>query len=283
MIQTEEKPRIRKDLQCCPRQTPEGSVFVIKDPVTGRFFQFRETEHAILQLLDGEASLKDIREQVAKERKCELDAETLKRFVEQLKRTQLLDSGDSKPSPAGARRRIRGSILYLRMMAFDPDRFFAGLTPRLGFFFTLEFVLLSAAVIMMALAITYGDWSEIRQGFRAFAHLQWLVAAWLILLSVTTLHEFAHRIEERLGRDIDPDIRLQTQVRRILHEREPAVDEHELRAKEHRVGKYLFEMPDIVLTELKERRTARCGVDMYRQSVLRRFEKDMTGNVVLQP
>src|ERR1041385_1875105 len=192
MIQTEEKPRGRQDLESRSRQTPEGTVFVVKDPLTQRFFQFRELEHTILQRLDGRASLEDVLNRVTKEQDCQLDAETLQQFVEQLKRMKLLDSGDSKPAPSVPRRPIRGSLLYLRLAAFDPDRVFARLTPRLTLFFTSEFVLISAAVIGMALAITYADWTEIRQGLGIFVHFKWLFAAWLVLLSVTTLHEFAH-------------------------------------------------------------------------------------------
>src|SRR5205807_1060068 len=73
-----------------------------------------------------------------------LDVDTLNAFIKNLDKIGLLDTG----TPAATRDpgrgpRIRGSLLYLRFAFFDPDRLLARLVPRLRFFFTRRFLVLS--------------------------------------------------------------------------------------------------------------------------------------------
>ena len=44
---------LRSDLLIRPRQEGDRVIFVIKDPVTGRFFQLREPEHFLVTQMDG--------------------------------------------------------------------------------------------------------------------------------------------------------------------------------------------------------------------------------------
>ena len=191
MIQSAEKPRLRPDLQFTSRQTPEGTVFVVKDPATRRFYQFGEIEHEILSRLDGRNSLQDIR-QLALDNDCNIETETLEQFVEQLSRMKLLDSGKGRPAPPAREKRIRGSLLYLRFPAFDPDRLLERLARKGRFFFTPYFLVLSIGVILFAFAITALQWNALIHGIRNLWRFQAFLLAWVILLCVVTLHEFAH-------------------------------------------------------------------------------------------
>src|ERR687888_1129490 len=165
MIQSAEKPRLRPDLQFTSRQTPEGTVFVVKDPATRRFYQFGEIEHEILSRLDGRNSLQDIR-QLALDNDCNIETETLEQFVEQLSRMKLLDSGKGRPAAPARQKRIRGSLLYLRFPAFDPDRLLERLARKARFFFTPYFLVLSIGVILFAFAITALQWNALIHGIR---------------------------------------------------------------------------------------------------------------------
>jgi hypothetical protein len=57
MVVTSELPKLRSDLSQSRQETAEGIVFVLKDPVTGRYFRFREAEEFIAQQLDGATPL----------------------------------------------------------------------------------------------------------------------------------------------------------------------------------------------------------------------------------
>ena len=186
-------PKLRDDLITSHQETPEGTSFVIKDPATRRFFRFRETEYSIARRLDGSTALETLQPSLQRELGVEVPAEMLQQFVEQLRRLGLLRT-EQPPSVERSplRKRIAGNPLYVRLKAFDPDRLFDRLLPSVGFFFTPQFLVGSAATIVVALGITVASWNEIARDVRGLYRFDALLLAWVTLLSVTTAHEFAH-------------------------------------------------------------------------------------------
>ena len=60
---THERPlrlRAREDLEFFPRSEGRQTCWVVKDPVSLRYFHLREEEYSILRWLDGRASLGDV-------------------------------------------------------------------------------------------------------------------------------------------------------------------------------------------------------------------------------
>ncbi|HXJ72138.1 MAG TPA: hypothetical protein VNM37_04775, partial [Candidatus Dormibacteraeota bacterium] len=88
--------------------------------------------------------------------------------------------------------RIGGNIFYLRFRAFDPDAFFSRVVGKLHFFFTPAFVAASGALICVAFGLTVLNWPEIQREFLGLFRLESLLLAWLTMLAVIMLHEFAH-------------------------------------------------------------------------------------------
>ncbi len=185
--------RLRRDLVVSAQETKEGKIFVLKDRASGRFFRLREPEHFIVEQLDGATPLEVIRRRVEERFGATLAPRAIEQFVGYLQRNGLLETGESAPGrPAGERRRIRGSLLYLRFKAFDPDALLGRLVARLRFFFTRPFLWLSAAAIVSALGITVASGNEIAHDVRQLYNFHALLLAWVTLLAVVTLHEFAH-------------------------------------------------------------------------------------------
>lgn len=186
-------PKLRDDLITSRQETPEGGIFVIKDSATRRFFRFRETEHLITRQLDGSTPLELVQQKLERDFDLIVEVETLQQFVGQLRRLGLLETDQpaSVERPA-FHRRVASSPLYLRLKAFDPDRLFDRLLPSIGFFFTRQFLSFSAVTILVAVGITIASWNEIAGDLRRLYRFDALLLAWVTLLSVTTLHEFAH-------------------------------------------------------------------------------------------
>ncbi len=188
-----ELPKLRDDLIVKRQETVEGTFFVIKDPRTGRFFRFRDVEHFICRQLDGATPVSEIRQRIEEKFGSSPAPEALEQFVRSLGRIGLLDTGKKQgEDSASAKRRVRGSLLYLRFKAFDPDRLLDHLASKVGFFFTPYFVALSVFVIVWALATTVTNWDDISRDVGTLWHFDVLLLAWITVLSVTTLHEFAH-------------------------------------------------------------------------------------------
>ena len=52
--------RARNDLEFFPQRFGQHQYWVVKDPITLRYFQLREEEYTILRSLDGRSSLDDV-------------------------------------------------------------------------------------------------------------------------------------------------------------------------------------------------------------------------------
>jgi multidrug resistance efflux pump len=187
------EPSLRADLIISRHETSDGASYVVKDPLTRRFFRFRDPEYAIARRLNGATPLDVVAREVSAELDVDADAEGLKPFVEQLRRLGLLQTDQPASSEHGhAHRRVAGSLLYIRLKAFDPDRLFNRLVGKVGFFFTRWFVVLSLATLVVAFGITFSYWDEIVRDFGRLYRFDALLLAWVTVLLVTTAHEFAH-------------------------------------------------------------------------------------------
>jgi putative peptide zinc metalloprotease protein len=186
-------PLLRDDLLISKQETRGETFFVVKDPATRRFFRFREAEYCVARQLDGATPLETVRERVAAELGAEAEPGVLEGFVAQLRRQGLLapEDGTADRSQRGGRF-FGGTALWLRLKAFDPDRLFNWLHPRIGFFFTPAFVMLALGVIAAGLAVVLGHRAELGPDLRRLWGVYGLVLIWTAIFAVTILHEFAH-------------------------------------------------------------------------------------------
>jgi len=184
---------LRPDLIVSKQETAGEISFVVKDPATGRLFHLKEPDYFIAQQLDGSTPFDVIQQRVEEKFGASLSQETLEQFIEKLRRLGLLETEVAeRGQPAPQRGRVRGSLLYLRFKAFDPDRLFDRLIGKVGLFFTPYFVAVSAFVVLLAFGITIVNSGEIGRGLLGLYQFEALLLAWLTILLVTTAHEFAH-------------------------------------------------------------------------------------------
>src|ERR1043165_12868 len=104
-------PKLRSDLLVSRQSEANGAAaWVVKDPVRGSFFRFKEVEGFILDRLDGTLSLEALRAQVEAQFDADLPLTTLEQFVQKLRRLNFLE--ETALAPAAVRpRRIRGHPL----------------------------------------------------------------------------------------------------------------------------------------------------------------------------
>jgi multidrug resistance efflux pump len=174
---------------------------VVKDPRTGQYFQLQEQEYFLLLLLDTAQTTGALRAAFEERFGESLTEEDLDDFLKLLAEQGFLVTPGEQPGPAGgaaprtsdpASPLPRQSILHWRKSFFDPDRLFTWLAPRLWFFWTRTFLLVSAGSILFACLLL---WLERAQVVSTAANaLRWetAVLVWLVLFVVTMLHEFAH-------------------------------------------------------------------------------------------
>ena len=206
--------RRRADLDCRRQRYQGRSYWVVKDPLTLKYYRFQEEEFFLLQQLDGAASLDRIRRRF--ERRFppqKLSAAELSAFIAQLHKSGIVISDAPRQGDELLARRAENSrrellgrasnILSLRWRGFDPDRLLGALNGCVGWLFSpaiivicLLFCAAAAGLIVVQLDEFY---ARLPAFDRFFAAENWL---WLaVAISLTkVLHELGHGLAcKRLG------------------------------------------------------------------------------------
>jgi multidrug resistance efflux pump len=184
---------------------------VVKHRATGQFFQVGETEHFLLSQLDGQTSSGAICTRFEQQFGQPLSAEELEEFVAMATEQGLVGFAKRPPPKANTvlaetasesavsysqsetrNPKSRQSVLYWRKSLFDPDRLFTRLEPRIRFFWTRGFLVVSTCSILAATAVLAANRTALAETFADALRWESLLLVWITLLAVTTLHEFAH-------------------------------------------------------------------------------------------
>src|SRR5439155_16463730 len=127
------KLRMRRDLSITPQKYEGRTYYVVKDPVTLRYYRFKEQEKFLLDFMDGQQTLDEAQKAYEKRFRPErLTLEDLEQFAQQLLTAGLvLNESPRAGSQLIARRRNRRrrqlpqtstNLPYIRLPGFDPDR-----------------------------------------------------------------------------------------------------------------------------------------------------------------
>lgn len=187
-------PKLRKDLIFSRQQMAGETIVIVKDQARGTYFRLREAEWFVTEQFNGETSLETVQKRVEEKFGATLQKETLRGFVLNLSKNGFLETGrrEERSSRSRGKQRIRGSLLYLRFQAFDPDRLFTRLAQKVRFFNKPHFVIFSAALILAAMGITITHWSEITQDVNRLYQVSAIPLIMLMVFLVIMAHEFAH-------------------------------------------------------------------------------------------
>jgi len=211
---TAASPRLARGVSITRRQISEDEVYyLVRDARHGSFLRMGEVEAAVLRLLDGTRSPPDVAATLARTHDVSVDAATIETFVAGLVRRGLVESREFDPEEFRRewaqqqryRRRTLGQILgtlaYLKIHLFNPQRLFSRLVGPLGFFWTRTFVVVSLAVMVVACVMSAFHYVEILKSAQTFfaaatssggALVSSAVVFYLTLFLVVAVHEMAH-------------------------------------------------------------------------------------------
>ncbi|MFY8222348.1 MAG: hemolysin D, partial [Pirellulales bacterium] len=189
------------------RQVYQGQAWwVVKDPIALSYFRFRPEEYALLDMLDGEASLEDLKEQFEARfppRRIKLDE--LARFVATLHRSGLVIGDRPGQGPQLFERRRQktlqqwkswlGNVLAMRFRGIDPDKLLDRLDPWLGWLFeppAIVAMLVFAASALLLVLVNFDTFqAKLPEFHQFFASGNWLYLA-IALAFTKVFHEFGH-------------------------------------------------------------------------------------------
>ena len=198
--------RYRGDL-VTNRQVYQGQAwYVVKDPIGLSYYRFRPEEYALLQMLDGEASLEDLKDNFeARFPPRRITVDEVSRFVSTLHRSGLVIGDRPGQGPQlNERRRQRvwsewknwlRSIMCLRFRGIDPDWILKKINPWFGWLYSPAALMIAAVYILTALMLVLVNFETFRSKLPEF-HQFFASGNWFYLaaaLGITkVIHEFGH-------------------------------------------------------------------------------------------
>lgn len=198
--------RKRPDLRAVVQSFQGRRCYLLKDPLSLRYFRFEEQEFALLEMLDGQTSLEELRaaygERFAPER---ITLGELQRLVGMLHQSGLVLSdapgqgeqlaARSRSQEARARKAVAANLLSLRLRGFDPTRLLQYLDRAFGWLFSRTGVACGLAMAAAALLLVFAQFEAFRlrlPGFEEFfAAENWFWLA-LTLAGTKIAHEIGH-------------------------------------------------------------------------------------------
>src|SRR4029077_14367031 len=164
------RPQHRADLKFVEQVYRGEESFIVKDPVTHKYFRFRPVEALVLQSFDGRP-IGEIALALAEEG-FRLSAGAIEGFARKLATMGLMERSlaerttlemERLRAERSRRRRrplFRGELLRMRWSGGDPDSFLNRTIPSLRWCFTPGFVAASIALFALYFLILAATWTE---------------------------------------------------------------------------------------------------------------------------
>lgn len=198
--------RRRPDLESKKHRYHGRVYWVVKEPVGLNYYRFHEEEFAILNMLDGQISLQQVKDRFQAEFAPQrITLQDLQQFVGMLHRSGLVIS---KSNGQGRQLRRRGdekkkkeilgklsNVFALRFRGIDPERILNFLNPFTWWIFTLPALILIAMFGLSAISLVLVNFQEFRTKLptfeQFFAAHNWIYLG-ITMGAVKVLHEFGH-------------------------------------------------------------------------------------------
>jgi putative peptide zinc metalloprotease protein len=200
------KLRLRPDLDIAPQKYEGKTFYVVKDPVSLRYYRFKEQEYFLLQLMEGKSTLDDAQKAFEKRfRPDRLTLEDLEHFAQQLLTAGLAQNESPQAGQQLFDRRKKRkrsewmqtltNILYIKIPVIDPDKLLGHMLRYLWWIFTVPFALVSIGVMLSAVILVATHFDTFREklpSYHEFFNLNTILYLWISLGVVKIIHEFGH-------------------------------------------------------------------------------------------
>jgi len=198
--------RLRRDLAIEAQKYEGRTYYVIKDPVSLRYYRLKDNEFFLLQFMDGARTLEDAQKAYeAQFRPERLKLEDVEGFAQQLLTGGLAQNESPRAGKQLFDRRKKKrrqewmqtltNILYIKIPIIDPDRLLKRMTRSLGWIFSAWFFLLSIGLMLSAVVLVgvqFNKFLALLPDYHEFFSFKTVVYLWCALAVVKVIHEFGH-------------------------------------------------------------------------------------------
>ncbi|WP_437203699.1 hypothetical protein [Planctomicrobium sp. SH664] len=189
---------------------------VIKDPVALKYYRLQPEQYEILNLLNGQRSLEELRDGLqARFPTVHITPVDVQSLITDLHEKGLLISERAGQGETALKkqhearlkkiREVAMNPLYMKLPGWDPDRTLTRLDPWFGWLFDLPAICCMLGVIALSWLFIAIRFDEVRQRLPEFQQFfSWpnLMYLWLTLAGAKTIHEFGHGLScKHYGRE----------------------------------------------------------------------------------
>ena len=199
--------KLRPDLVLVEQSYRGEQSYIVKDPQSRKYFRFRPVEIMVMQTLDGEHTPAEAAAALAAEG-IKVSPAGVEAFAAKLGGMGLCERTLGERSVlqmerlrAERKRRLskgvfQGDMLRLRWSVGDPDKLFDRWLPRLRYFFTRTFLVISVALFaayLLVLGLKWGEFSQALADLYTFnISLGSFAVLWLTGTVIIVIHELGH-------------------------------------------------------------------------------------------
>ncbi|MBF0363144.1 MAG: hypothetical protein HQK49_19135 [Oligoflexia bacterium] len=219
----ETHPRLRSDLKISKMTQRNRTHYVVKDPLKCTYFRFEQEEWDIISLFDGQKTAEEMvsfynSRNNKKESDSEIDLDSIKEFKSSLDSMDLLqkDQNQTNVMLIEKMKEMRknqllskkGSLMYKRFPVIDPDLFFNKIIPKIDFFWSKYFFILSASMMLISIIVILQNWTTFILGVYdlfTFKNMSLMhgFTLWLIIYITIGIHELGHGLTcKRYGGEV---------------------------------------------------------------------------------
>jgi putative peptide zinc metalloprotease protein len=202
------RPRLRPTLHFVEQVYRGEASFVVKDPVTHKYFRFRPVEARVLRCFDGTRTATEVVETLA-EQGMRVSVRAVESFAKQLTSIGLIERSLAERSTlqmerlrAERRQRrkprlFKGELMRMRWSIGDPNGLFDRTLPYVRWCFSRSFLIASLLLFAAYFVILAATWDELskataaRYSFATFTPGSFMLL-WVIFVVVTVVHELGH-------------------------------------------------------------------------------------------
>ncbi len=194
---------LRSDLIVSRQGTGPQEVYIIKDPVTGRFFKLRGPEYFLVSQMDGHTTTAMAVEKFRQQFGLDLAPGAAEAFFHKMQRLCLFAGTYAEAALTGEKRiasaqRSRWSkYLLWRIASFNPEHLVATVERYTRWLFTPEWLLVAITFIFGSLSLAVANHATFFIGLPQIFQVGSIVGILAAIFVIAVFHEFGHAVALR--------------------------------------------------------------------------------------
>jgi len=193
-------PELRDDLVVSEQETDGQKVFILKDPVTYRYFRLRDPEYFIVRQFDGRTDCETIARRFRDKFDLNISAEAVEKFAQKIDELYFFEGGKAEYEISSGRyldrtkKSLLSKILFVKLRAFNPERLLRAILPSTRFLFHPLALSLMMLFVLAGFFLYSANFQYFKFDPRELYSVGSIVIVIVSLAVIILLHEFAHAL-----------------------------------------------------------------------------------------